>query len=1299
MAGGKPGAATPIPRARFMEVAQFCAICAQAKGERRQPKKSKRVYTRKFQALSIDICCPTITSIHGYQYFAIMVDPYDNTYYYFLLKQKKDLLPQLTNWFRSHFRRDKKTLTQFEVPLIETWEQRGIDFFRSDGGGVMQGQGFKDLLAEYFVQDVQVSVAYHHAGNALSEAAIKIVCKMARAIMIQYNEPTMPGLWEYAVPEAVRIYCRTGSVANPDNKSSYEMNYGKPPDWSGFRPHGGICYPVRPIAEGSSSKNAEIPILYRGDKFAPRTFTGKFLGFPAGKKGYLVLLIGKKYRSRPRVGCFQTVYFDCRRIGNERIPCHIAGGMRNRWKLAAQQFVEANPHLIKEELDGKHLFKIFLEAMTPKEGEEIFSSFAERPPQPKLGCSKTYKNKPCPGEAEGCYYCRRPLYLYRKTYNLRPLAITGCHKCRYGESKCKKCAGVRKAFDDDHPDYVEPEAVAPRPTFQELFEFMQSKDVDAENSNTPTSSNNQWIADVAFNVCDKAIKKSQLDIAFAHSGYLADVPRVVIPGSEDVQNFPLIIPKDCVNAVFQTLAEIVHSRTLKPCGLIPFADSVNNVVIDGPPSVEDINFMHKESERYYNVILSDVKSRMEQGRLRRKQRLENVDVRRKLIDRAIEGSCMTEKPDAVILITDDQNNRYFVPIPDNAFIPVFGIAEGQVPDGEGKTRNGAMATFSHIEYVNTMTLGQTQFSARFVPKNGAQALKSEVWKTEAMMPEMKSLVDMGCFAVVPADSVPSGQKLISGRWVFVQKHDADGKPTKKKGRYVARGFSCREGIHYQANHTYAPVASPEAIRAQLNFAAHRKQHVHQLDIGNAFIIPELEEEVYMPVPLGLKEYYKEAGIPFPEGKCVVKVLRSLYGLKNSAFLFNRTLVNALKKLNFVETSEPCVYVRHEKDGSYSTVSIYVDDLVIAFSDEKIMEEFKKALGDVNTLFKIDDRGEVKHLLGVRIDYDRENGKFTLSQKGYIEKLFNRFNLAEIEKQLMPMDANQALMFSKPPKYEAYMLKEGKSWNSNRCDATKYKEVIGSALHAIKWTRVDAMTAVCMQATAMHMPTEEALTVALKTLRYMYDTRDLKLYYDCASAEPTFTAHCDSDLAGWHNGKSRIGWLVKFGGPLDKNAPICFYSKLRNPIYDNTPDSEQAGLTECSHSIFWLRNFAHSCGFQGFDPVSYESSPITSRSSHDDGRAPSVVPTEDLKMCTVFCDNNPTISRCDKPGRWQAKRKVHINNCKSVEYCNPDSALRICDLKYIKSAENNADVLTKCSADKFGYIHLRMKIMNLPSKWG
>ena len=78
----------------------------------------------------------------------------------------------------------------------------------------------------------------------------------------------------------------------------------------------------------------------------------------------------------------------------------------------------------------------------------------------------------------------------------------------------------------------------------------------------------------------------------------------------------------------------------------------------------------------------------------------------------------------------------------------------------------------------------------------------------------------------------------------MRKHDTDGSFTKLKGRYVARGFSQREGIDYQANHVYAPVASPETIRAQLCFAAHRRQYADQLDIGNAFIIGDLKEKMF-----------------------------------------------------------------------------------------------------------------------------------------------------------------------------------------------------------------------------------------------------------------------------------------------------------------------------------------------------------------------------------------------------------------------------------------------------------------------
>jgi len=351
------------------------------------------------------------------------------------------------------------------------------------------------------------------------------------------------------------------------------------------------------------------------------------------------------------------------------------------------------------------------------------------------------------------------------------------------------------------------------------------------------------------------------------------------------------------------------------------------------------------------------------------------------------------------------------------------------------------------------------------------------------------------------------------------------------------------------------------------------------------------------------------------------------------------------------------------------------------------------------LFILEDKGTVKSLPGVKIEYDREKGSFTLSQKAYIEAMFERFNLNEIDKQLVPMKKQDSLMFSKPAKWELEMLKAGEKIDDTRCDSTYYKSVVGSALHAIKWTRVDAMTAVFYEATAMHAPTNTALQVALKTLRYMWDTRDLKMHYNCADCEPNFTGYGDADLAGWHNGRSRTGWFVKFGGPDDKNAPICWYSKLQVPIYDNTPDAEQAALTELCHSIFWLRNLANDLGFKGMKPLYYKNHSMVSQADHADGKEEEVTANDDYILSKVYCDNEPTIKRCAKPGRWASKRKVHINNTKSVEYTNMDSPLRICELFHVPSALNIADIFTKIGVDTNNWLLLRMRLMNLPTKYG
>ncbi|CAI7787396.1 unnamed protein product [Closterium sp. NIES-54] len=124
------------------------------------------------------------------------------------------------------------------------------------------------------------------------------------------------------------------------------------------------------------------------------------------------------------------------------------------------------------------------------------------------------------------------------------------------------------------------------------------------------------------------------------------------------------------------------------------------------------------------------------------------------------------------------------------------------------------------------------------PRTYAEAVPgpwASQWRA-AMDSEMASYKSTGTYV----DEVPPlGANVVDGMWIFRVKRPP-GSPSVFKARYVARGFSQREGVDFFQ--TFAPTPKMTTLRMLLHVAAQRDYELHSLDF-TAFLQGSLHEEV------------------------------------------------------------------------------------------------------------------------------------------------------------------------------------------------------------------------------------------------------------------------------------------------------------------------------------------------------------------------------------------------------------------------------------------------------------------------
>jgi len=153
------------------------------------------------------------------------------------------------------------------------------------------------------------------------------------------------------------------------------------------------------------------------------------------------------------------------------------------------------------------------------------------------------------------------------------------------------------------------------------------------------------------------------------------------------------------------------------------------------------------------------------------------------------------------------------------------------------------------------------------------------------------------------------------------------------------------------------------VRLILALAALEGWYLSGLDVRNAYLYGELEEEIYMEQREGFHARGKE--------RHVLRLRRALYGLKQAGLAWWRALKKSMEELGFVNLdSDAGLFKCFDKASQTFIITVvYVDDAIFLGPSKAAVEIMKKRFME---RWESRDLGELKEFLHMRIGCAGQN---------------------------------------------------------------------------------------------------------------------------------------------------------------------------------------------------------------------------------------------------------------------------------------------------------------------------------------
>ena len=435
----------------------------------------------------------------------------------------------------------------------------------------------------------------------------------------------------------------------------------------------------------------------------------------------------------------------------------------------------------------------------------------------------------------------------------------------------------------------------------------------------------------------------------------------------------------------------------------------------------------------------------------------------------------------------------------------------------------------------------------WIPRTYAEAMEDDEWRI-SVDDEMRAMEKNNTWYET---ELPKGKKAVTSRLIHTIKYLANGKPERKKTRLVARGYTQVYGEDYLD--TFAPVAKLHTIRILLSLAVNLEWDLWQMDVKNAFLQGELEDEVYMKPPPGMEEMVKPGN--------VLRLRKAIYGLKQSPRAWYHKLSTTLNGRGFVKSqADHTLFTLTSKQG-ITVILVYVDDIIITGSDKEGISLTKTFL---KAAFDIKDLGELKYFLGIEMCRSKE-GLF-MSQRKYT---------LDILKEAGDLGGRHA----KTPLEEGYkVLREGEYEDTPFEDVKQYRRMVGKLIY-LTITRPDVCFAVNQVSQHMQTPKVHHWNMVERILRYLREAPGQGVWMAC-NKNTEVIGYCDADWAGDRvDRRSTTGYCTFIGGNL-----VTWKSKKQKVVSCSSAEAEYRSMRKLTSELIWIKGLLGDLGIEITSPM-------------------------------------------------------------------------------------------------------------------